>query len=368
MKFRLLLAVVAAAFFMMVLAVAVGAQDTEAPAPYAGLKNPFSWSDTSAQEAGKVTYKRSCVGCHGANGSNIAGGDFSAADFPLSLEEKPDFYFWILSDGRLDKGMPPYKSSLSEEQRWQVLTYLRVFGETSPPGVTLSPAKPPATIEDSTLLLTVPEQSQAGQPLTMTALLQDRQSKSVTSATVRFFIRVDFFTNGLIEIGESVTDDRGVAVFKYTPHLTGDIQIVARYEGDHLSPVETATTLTLAKPDKPYYQSKAGIHLPPSGKDVFIGPESSLKLGKEGQAPTSAFRLPGGIASWLLFIVATVVLIWFTYFRVVYQVFRIPIVSEIRDTDTRLVPLVILAIVVALGIFLVLLLLTGPYSHFQLLH
>ncbi len=54
-----------------------------------------------------------------------------------------------------------------------------------------------------------------------------------------------------------------------------------------------------------------------------------------------------------------------TYFRVMYQVLRIPIVREIRDTEARFIPLAVLAIAVALGILLVLMLITGPYSRFH---
>lgn len=367
MKFRLLLAVLAVALFLGVLATAVVAHG-EPPPPYAGLKNPFPWSDTSAQEAGKKLYQQSCLSCHGDNGGNIAAADFSSADFPRNLQERADFYFWILSEGSLDKGMPSYKSSLSEEQRWQTLTYLRSLGavvstEEKPPSI-----PPPAKVEAATLQLTAPEQAQSGQPLIMTATLLNSQGKPFGNALVKFFIRVDFFTDALMEIGKVVTDDMGIAVFEYTPRLTGDIKVVARYEGDSLSPIETTAGLTLAKPDTPFYQAKAGISLPAPGKEVFIGPDSAIKLGEAGKAPTSALRLPGGILSWLLFIVVTVMLIWFTYFRVIYQIFRIPIVRITRGTNTRLVPLVILTIVVSLGIFLVLMLITGPYSHFQLLH
>ncbi len=109
MKFRLLLTVVAVTFFLWVLAAAVLAQEeAEVPGPYAGLENPFPWSDAPAQEAGKELYQQSCIGCHGASGSSLAGADFSAADFPQRLEERPDLHFWILSEGRLDEGMPPY--------------------------------------------------------------------------------------------------------------------------------------------------------------------------------------------------------------------------------------------------------------------
>ena len=365
MKFRLLLITVAVVFLLWILATAVMAQE-EPPSPYAGLKNMFPWSDASAQEAGKKLYQQSCQACHGVNGGNIAGADFSVAEYSQKVEESSDYYFWILSEGRLDKGMPPYKSSLSEEQRWQVLTYLWSFGAAVPPEVTPPPAQPPAEGEKGVLLLTVPEQAQSGQPVIMSATLQDKEGKPVGNVPVKFLIKVDFFASGLMEIGEAVTNGQGVAVVEYTPRQTGDIQVVARYEEDGLSPVETATMLTLVEIDEPFYQPEIGIQLPVLGEEVFIGPESALELGEMGEAPTSAFRLPGGILSWLLLIAATVMLIWFTYFRVMYQVFRIPIVSEIRDTNTRLVPLVALAVVVALGIFLVLLLITGPYSHFHL--
>ncbi len=369
MKFKLVLIAVAVAFLLWVLA-AVGMAQGEPPPPYVGLKNPFLWSDTSAQEVGKGLYQRSCLGCHGADGSSIATVDLSTPDFPQRLEKRPDFYFWLLSEGRMDRGMPPFKSSLSDEQRWQVLTYLWSLGKEAPPQGVPPTTKPPAEGEGVILLLTALKQAQPGRVLTLTAVLQDSQGKPINNDVVKFFIKVDFFTSGLMEIGEAVTNDQGVAVLEYTPRLTGDIQIVAHH-GKLYAPsgegYETAVTLTITETDDPFYQPEAGIQLPAPGEEVFIGPESALELGEMGEAPTSAFRLPGGILSWLLLIVATVMLIWVTYFRVMYQVFRIPIRREIGDTDTRRVPLVGLAIIVAFGILLVLMLVTGPYSHFHLL-
>ncbi len=361
MKFRVLLIVLVVAFLLWVLATAVLAQEEiEVPAPYAGLTNPFPWSDASVQAAGQELYQKSCSGCHGGSGGNIAMADFSAAGYPRSLEARPDLYFWVLSEGRLDRGMPPYKSSLSEEQRWQVLTYLWSLGAVAPSEVP-PPAEPPAEGEEGSLLLTAPRQAQSGQPLTLTATLQDNEGRPIKNATVKFLMRVDFFYSGLMEIGEAVTSEQGVAVLEYSPRQTGDIQVVARYET-----IETTATLTVAETDEPFYQAEAGIRLPALGQDVLIGPTSAVEL-EDGFAPMTAIRLPGGILSWLLLVVATVMLIWVTYFRVLYQVLRIPIVSEIEDTDTRRVPLAGLAIVVALGILLVLMLITGPYTHFHLL-
>ncbi len=362
MKFKLLLIAVPITLLLWVFATAVAAQE-EPPPPYAGLKNPFPWSDESVQKAGEGLYQQYCLGCHGVKGDNLAGSDFSVADYPQRLEERPDFYFWILSEGSLDKGMPPYKSSLSEQQRWQVLTYLRSLGTAAaPPEVNPAPTQPIAEGVDSILLLTASEPVQSGQPITISAVFQDKEGKPIGNAMVKFFIRVDFFTSGLMEIGEALTNDQGVAVLEYTPQQTGEIEIVARYET-----IETATTLSLVDTGEPNYRTEVGIQLPAPGQEVFIGPESALELREMGKAPTSAFRLPGGILSWLLLLVVAVVLIWTTYSYVIYQVFRIPITQEIGDRDTRLIPVVGLAIVVALGILLVVMLITGPYSHFHLL-
>lgn len=364
MKPRLLFiaAALSTVTLLVVLATAVMAQE-EPPFPYAGLDNPFDWSDASAQEAGKGLYQHYCLGCHGVNGGNIVGADFSATDFPESLEERPDFYFWVLSEGRLDKGMPSYRSSLSDKQRWQALTYLWSLGAAVPP----EEASPPPSHEHSgTVVLTAPEQAQSAQPMTLMTVFRDDDGTPIENALISYFIKVDFFASDLIKIGESLTDSEGVAALVYTSQLTGDVQIIALHQEDGRESHETTTIVNLIESTEPSYQAEAGIRLPAPGKPVFIGPDSALEP-RDGNAPTSALYLPGGIVSWLLLVVVTVVLIWFTYFRVMYQVFRIPITEEISDTDTRLVPIVGLVIVVGLGVLLVLMLMTGPYSHSHLL-
>ena len=50
-----------AVLFMAILATVVMAAGSP-PAPYAGMKNPFQWSDTGAQTAGQDLYKQSCLG------------------------------------------------------------------------------------------------------------------------------------------------------------------------------------------------------------------------------------------------------------------------------------------------------------------
>ena len=72
------------------------------------------------------------------------------------------------------------------------------------------------------------------------------------------------------------------------------------------------------------------------------------------------------ILSWILLLAGAVVLIWATYARVFYLVFRISMEGQTTDINTKLVPRVGIAIAILVGIMLVLILVTGPYSHFHI--
>ncbi|MBI2853186.1 MAG: c-type cytochrome [Chloroflexi bacterium] len=331
----------------------------EVPPPYAGMKNPFRWEDAAAQEAGKRLYTQSCVGCHGVKGDAVPTVHFGDnPELRKHLEEQPDHHFWVLSEGRLNKGMPPYKSAFSEEQRWQVLTFLWSLAAAP-----VEPAAPPAAVEGISLVLTAPNEGSAGRLLAISAEIKDKDGKPIAGETVKFLARVSFLNGGgLMEIGEAATDARGVALLDYTPRFDGEVQLVARYGG-----AESSAALVLGAADKPFYATHIGIDLPAPGEEVVFGPKSAMGLDEDNNAPTSAFRLPGGVLSWLLTVVATAALIWFTYFRVMFQVFRIPGPGRPWDVNTKLAPMLGLAVILSLGITLLLMLLTGPISHWHVL-
>ncbi len=103
------------------------------PAPYTNVKNPLTETEASIK-AGAALYGEHCQSCHGAKGT----GDGEAG---AGLEPKPaniafimdkwiatdPFLFWTISEGGkpLDTAMPAFKDTLSEEQRWQIIHYLR---------------------------------------------------------------------------------------------------------------------------------------------------------------------------------------------------------------------------------------------------
>lgn len=356
--------------FLLVMSAGIQAAKETVPPPYAGLKNPFPWNDPPAQQAGKRLYQQFCAGCHGDNGSAIPSANFAAAGFPSDLEQNPDYYFWMLSDGRLNKGMPPFKASFSEEQRWQLLTYLGAIGTPAPaPRAAPAPANnPPGSIGASgggnILLLPSPIQARAGQQITLSAALRDSQDHPVAGALVQFYVKVDFFTSGLVQVGEATTDGQGVATVKFTPRENNDIQLVVKSQ----DAADATGTITLAPAQASLYSAQAGLKMPspPIGRNIFVDGQPQPDFDGGAKAPTGSFRLPGGMFSWLLLVVVTVMMIWFSYFRVIYQVFRIPIVKEMGDTNTRLVPLVGLVFVAVVGAALAVVLLRGPYTHLNL--
>ena len=111
----------------------------ETPAEYDNLANPFA-GDHETAEIGAEIYEVNCASCHGPEGK----GDGPAAE---SLDPKPSdlsdahlmedmsdgALFWRVSDGGMmepfNSLMPAWKGTLSEDEIWQVTTYIREFAE-----------------------------------------------------------------------------------------------------------------------------------------------------------------------------------------------------------------------------------------------
>lgn len=110
------------------------------PHEYEDLSSSFGEDDHEAIEAGEVIYEANCSTCHGPEGD----GDGPAAEGldpqPASLadahmmEELSDGYlFWRVSEGGVmgpfNSAMPAWKDTLSDDEIWQVITYIREFTE-----------------------------------------------------------------------------------------------------------------------------------------------------------------------------------------------------------------------------------------------
>lgn len=103
-----------------------------APAWADTIKNPIGTSPEIIAK-GEETYNLYCFACHGETGygDGAAGGAMGVkpANFhdPKFSKQKDGTIFWKLSNG---KGMmPPFKDIIKEEQRWQLIAYLKEFGK-----------------------------------------------------------------------------------------------------------------------------------------------------------------------------------------------------------------------------------------------
>lgn len=107
-----------------------GADEWVAPSRAARKKNPIEANDASIAQ-GKVVYVKECASCHGDKGK----GDGPAVK---DLEKKPGdltsakaqkqsdgALFWKITEG--NKPMASYEKTLSEEDRWHVINYLRTL-------------------------------------------------------------------------------------------------------------------------------------------------------------------------------------------------------------------------------------------------
>lgn len=103
--------------------------ELECPSTYLDQTNPFTWDDEAAIDAGQSIYSQSCSVCHGGDGSgNIPGSpDLSTAENQDELHDPGGEFLCIVAEGF--GSMPGWKERLSDEQMWEVLTYIGTFGE-----------------------------------------------------------------------------------------------------------------------------------------------------------------------------------------------------------------------------------------------
>ena len=104
-----------------------------APKDADNLKNPLA-GNTSVLPDAKALYTANCGPCHGdkgrgdgpaASGLNPKPADHSSA---AVQNESDGALFWKLSEGRAP--MAGYKKIFSEQQRWELINYIRTLART----------------------------------------------------------------------------------------------------------------------------------------------------------------------------------------------------------------------------------------------
>lgn len=103
-----------------------------APKTADNVKNPLSADNSKIAET-KTLYITNCGPCHGDKGKGdgraAPGLNPKPADHTSAVVqgESDGAIFWKLSEGR--SPMPGYKKIFSEDQRWQLINYIRTLAK-----------------------------------------------------------------------------------------------------------------------------------------------------------------------------------------------------------------------------------------------
>jgi mono/diheme cytochrome c family protein len=107
--------------------------DWTAPEKARQMRNPFP-PTPKAIGLGMSTYQDRCQNCHGEDGNgkgeraeklSVAPSNFTDAHAMSQMTDGE--LFWKISEGH--RPMPAFKSKLSEEERWQLVDYIRTFSQ-----------------------------------------------------------------------------------------------------------------------------------------------------------------------------------------------------------------------------------------------
>jgi mono/diheme cytochrome c family protein len=94
-----------------------------APASARTRNNPYD-GKSEATRAGRKLFKRYCADCHGEDARGQ--GKAPSLDTGFVAGATSGDLYWFLTNGDLRRGMPSW-SRLPEQQRWQIVTYLKTL-------------------------------------------------------------------------------------------------------------------------------------------------------------------------------------------------------------------------------------------------
>lgn len=106
------------------------AGEWKAPAEADQITNPMK-GNTDAVKAGKKLYRQQCAICHGDTGKGDGVAGMTLNPRPASFlservqNESDGAIFWKMTNG--NPPMAAYKDIFTEEQRWQLVNYIRTF-------------------------------------------------------------------------------------------------------------------------------------------------------------------------------------------------------------------------------------------------
>lgn len=120
------------------------------PPEYEGARSALAPSKEAMEEGGR-TYARECAACHGKDGLGDGDAENALSPSPALLAymiSRPiavdEYLLWSIADGgaQFQSQMPAFKDTLSRDDIWRVIAYMRAgFPRVGPEGKPLPPLK-----------------------------------------------------------------------------------------------------------------------------------------------------------------------------------------------------------------------------------
>lgn len=176
---------------------------------------PFTFNAAS-QKAGEEIYYKNCKSCHGDIGqSNMVPLDPLPKDFSIEQvanESDGSMYYKIVT-GR--GAMPSFKNTLSVNDTWNVISYIRTFHKNYK-----QPA--PVSIEAFAGAVTLAMNWLADDNTLQVLVMGKEDEKDVPAEGVEIALYAERYF-GQLKVGESkMTDKKGIVSFNFDDKLPGD--------------------------------------------------------------------------------------------------------------------------------------------------
>lgn len=220
------------------------AQSWSVPDEYQKMAAPFLF-DAKTVKAGEVIYMKNCKSCHGDPGKNNVAKITPVPKDPASKEyqnQSDGSLFYKLATGR--GPMPAFGSILKEDERWQVISYIRTFNPSYKQPPVQDAGK--ATRARNIKIIFDHDPKRKIVILKLKGLSDQKQLIPIANVRLNLSVKRNF---GNLTIGESTTNDKGYASFSFPDDLPGDtqgnLQLIAKINNAALGEIEKDSTLKI---------------------------------------------------------------------------------------------------------------------------
>lgn len=227
----------ASLFLLIISAGSLFSQTTSVPAEAKAKTAPFLFTPESVK-IGEQIYNANCKSCHGDPGKGNYVKLVSFTIDPASAEYQKfsdGEMFFVLSNGK--NLMPTFANTLNEEQRWQVISFVRSFNKdykqpaikTTSGAVKTETAKMVLAYDiDKKMIFATITDSTAG------------IRKPLSEIAIKLFVKRTF---GNLVVAETVTGKDGIGYFKFPTDIPGDsigtLSLIAKTQGNSKELIST---------------------------------------------------------------------------------------------------------------------------------